>query len=202
LGYSVRAEVVAFSRFGAPTLRERWVLVALRGGRPSKVFRELKGMTEEPPRPIDLISDLPREPDGANDHRAPQIRSGIRDLIPLIPLGHSLTSAYRAGLIPHSAVAKRVRDVGKKHSYWLYRVPVEGLMKVIPHPRRSMALHPIYDRALSVRELARLMTYTDSFKPLGVDRAMRAIAESVPPRFSCKLALALAHAIGSACRSP
>ena len=204
LGYSVRAEVVAFSRFGAPTLRKRWVLVALRGGRPARVFRGLGEMAEAPPRPIDLISDLPKEPDGTNDHRACQIRSGIRGLIPLIPPGHSLASAYRAGLIPRSAAAKYVKDASKKHSYWLYRVPIEGLMKVVPHPRRSMALHPIYDRMLSVRELARLITYPDSFsfRPLGVDLAMRSIAESVPPKFSSKLALALARAIGSTCRNP
>jgi len=46
---------------------------------------------------------------------------------------------------------------------------------------------------LSVRELARLMTFPDSFdfSPLSIDEAMRAIGETVPPKFSAKLAAAV-----------
>jgi len=63
----------------------------------------------------------------------------------------------------------------------------------VPHPRRSVLLHPLYDRPMSVRELARLMTFPDSFSfaPLNADEAMRAIGESIPPKFSEKLARAI-----------
>jgi len=56
-----------------------------------------------------------------------------------------------------------------------------------------MVLHPVYNRVLSVRELARLMTFPDSFdfSPLSIDEAMRAIGETVPPKFSAKLAAAV-----------
>jgi len=69
--------------------------------------------------------------------------------------------------------------------------------KVVPHQRRSVVIHPAYDRPLTVRELARLHTYPDwfSFEPLGVDAAMRAIADSVPPKFSEKLAKAIREAL-------
>ena len=193
LGYSVEFKLVAFSDYGAPTLRKRWIMIALKRGGAASAFRALEGMREPPPKPIDLLMGLPRELGGFPDHRAYEVRSKLRELFPYIPPGHSLRSAYRAGLIPEGAVSGAVRDPLKKHSYWLYRPPPDGLVKVVPHPRRSVLLHPLYDRPMSVRELARLMTFPDSFSfaPLNADEAMRAIGESIPPKFSEKLARAI-----------
>jgi len=128
------------------------------------------------------------------DHVAPRVRSRAAAAIPLIPPGHSLRSAHRAGLLDAS---KYVADPAKLASYKFYRVPLDRPAKVVPHPRRSVVIHPAYDRPLTVRELARLHTYPDwfSFEPLGVDAAMRAIADSVPPKFSEKLARAIKEAL-------
>lgn len=193
LGYSVKYELASFSDYGIPTTRKRWIVVAIKDGSPQAAFETLKSMKEEPPRPIDLISDLPEELGGYPDHRAYEVRSRVKELIPYIPPGESFRSAYLKGLIPKELAESIIKNPMNKHSYWLYRAPVSGLMKVAPHPRRSMILHPTYNRLLSVRELARLMSYPDSFKfnSLNVDEAMRAIGESVPPKFSAKLAKAL-----------
>ena len=181
-------------------MRRRWIVVALRGGSASAVFSRLEELREPPPRPIDLIKDLPPNPcskdlcihDGAAilNHVNYNINSRIKELIPKIPPGYSLVTAHRAGFIDAS---RYVKDVERKHRYWLYRVPIDGLVKVVPHPRRSMMLHPIYDRMITVRELARLYTYPDwfDFRPLSIDGMYRAIADSVPPKFSQKLAEAL-----------
>jgi len=119
------------------------------------------------------------------------INSRIKELIPKIPPGHSLVTAYKAGLIREAP--KYVKDIEKKHSYWLYRVPINEPVKVVPHPRRSMMLHPIYNRMITVRELARLYTYPDWFnlKPLSIDEMYRAITDSVPPLFAQRLAEAI-----------
>ena len=191
LGYDVDYELVAFADYGVPTMRRRWIVIAVRGASASDVFRELHGMREAPPRPIDLIKDLPEGPDPGIDHSTYNINSCIKDLIPYIPPGKALRDV--ANVVPRDLLSSCVKDVRKKHSYWLYRVPIEGLVKVVPHPRRSMMLHPTYNRMITVRELARLYTYPDSFtfKGLTIDEAMRAIADSVPPKFSQKLANAI-----------
>ena len=190
LGYDVAYELVRFSDYGIPTMRKRWILIAMRGDA-SSAFKNLHKMREQPPRPIELLSGLPEGFDESIDHVTYNIKSCIRSIIPYIPPGRSLRDV--ANIIPRELVNNCVKDVGKKHSYWLYRVPIDGLVKVVPHPRRSMMLHPIYNRMITVRELARLYTFPDSysFKALTIDAAMRAIADSVPPKFSRKLAYAI-----------
>jgi DNA (cytosine-5)-methyltransferase 1 len=170
-------------------------LLALNGASPCEAFEELSRAAEPPPKPIELMN-LPEELGGFPDHRSPCVRSKLKELIPFIPPGYSLSAAYRKGLVPKQLVESCVKNPSNKHSYWLYRVPAEGLVKVVPSPRRSMMLHPVYNRVLSVRELARLMTFPDSFdfSPLSIDEAMRAIGEAVPPKFSAKLAAAVARA--------
>ena len=135
-----------------------------------------------------MINDLPEGFDESIDHVTYNIKSCIRNIIPYIPPGKGLRDV--ANIVPRELINNRVKDVGKKHSYWLYRVPIDGLVRVVPHPRRSIMLHPIYNRMITVRELARLYSYPDSFsfKALTIDAAMRAIADSVPPKLSQKLA--------------
>jgi len=193
LGYRVSSRLIAFSDYGVPTLRKRLILLGIQDLDPEGVFGALEGEKEEPANPAEVLHGLPEKPNGFPDHRTYEVRSQIRELFKYIPPGYSFRSAYRAGLIPKQLVRRLIKHPEVKHGYWLYRVPLRGLVKVVPHPRRSMVLHPIHDRMLTVRELARLMTYPDSFsfKPLNVDEAMRAIGESVPPRFSEKLAKSL-----------
>ena len=200
LGYSVAYKLVAFADYGIPTMRRRWIVVALRGGGANNVFMRLEEVKEPPLRPINLLNGLPPEPctvdpcmlNGSvvHNHVNYSIDSKIKELVPRIPPGYSLVTAHKAGLIDAS---KYVKDIEKKHGYWLYRVPIDGLVKVVPHPRRSMMLHPMHDRMITVRELARLYTYPDwfNFKPLAIDGMYRAITDSVPPKFSQKLAQTL-----------
>jgi DNA (cytosine-5)-methyltransferase 1 len=197
MGYSTYAKVYDMSLYGVPMKRRRWIVIALMNGKAS----ELSIPTTKPPKPIELLRDLPTDPCTVDpcsfngrlvfNHVNASINSNLKELIPKIPPGHSLVTAHRAGLIDAS---KYVKGIEKKHSYWLYRVPIDGLVKVVPHPRRSMMLHPIYNRMITVRELARLYTFPDWFnlKPLSIDEMYRAITDSVPPLFAQRLAEALA----------
>lgn len=205
LGYGVKHELIAFSEYGVPTTRRRWILIALRRQDVGAVFSALNGLREDYPKLIDLLRGLPPEPcsidpckvDGKvlYNHINSSINSKLKELVSLIPPGHSLVSAHRAGMIGASSYV----NIDKKHSYWLYRPPLDGLVKVVPHPRRSLMLHPAYNRMITVRELARLYTYPDDFdlRPLNLDEMYRAIADSVPPKFSVKLAMALKTTIES-----
>ena len=201
MGYSTHAKVYDMSLYGIPMKRRRWIITALADGNASEVTIP----PANPPKPIDLLRDLPMNPcitDPCSfngklilNHVNYNINSRIKELIPKIPPGHSLVTAYKAGLIREAP--KYVNDIEKKHSYWLYRVPINEPVKVVPHPRRSMMLHPIYNRMITVRELARLYTYPDWFnlKPLSIDEMYRAITDSVPPLFAQRLAEAISHII-------
>ncbi|HHQ5399179.1 TPA: DNA cytosine methyltransferase, partial [Enterobacter kobei] len=55
--------------------------------------------------------------------------------------------------------------------------------------RKSMWIHPIHDRALSIREAARLQTFPDSFVFYGVkDSQYQQIGNAVPPILAKALA--------------
>jgi len=189
LGYSAEVRLINFGEFGVPIAKKRWILIALKSLNAKDIFKELEKMREKPLNPEDVLN-LPETLGAFPDHRTYNIKSIVKELVPYIPPGYSLLSAYKAGLLPEQLIRSAVKDVNKKHSYWLYRVPLKGPVKMVPHPRRSLLLHPLYDRPMSVRELARLMTFPDSFSfaPLNADEAMRAIGESIPPKFSEKLA--------------
>jgi DNA (cytosine-5)-methyltransferase 1 len=196
LGYSVRFELVDFSEYSAPVAKRRWILVASSVLDPARVFRLLSGLRGPPKSAAEVLSGLPPEPCQEDEcewmgvkvynHRSPRVRSRIAEVFPLIPPGYSLVRAHREGLVDAS---KYVKNPENKHSYWLYRIPLEGPTRAVPHPRRSMVLHPFYNRIITARELARLMTFPDwlDLRPLNLEEMYRALADSVPPVFSEKL---------------
>lgn len=190
LGYDVAYRLVAFADYGVPTTRRRWVLVAARGAGAEGALRELERLREAPPRPWDLISDLPEAEDPSIDHVTYPINSCLREMTRYIRPGEALRDAARRGGLPPLSC---VKNPANKPGYWMYRVPTDGLVKVVPHPRRSVMLHPLYGRMVTVRELARLYTFPDWYRfwAMNVDEAMRAIADSVPPKFSHRLASAV-----------
>ena len=196
LNYDVYAHIYNMNEHGVPMKRRRWIVVAIERGLASDFAIPMA----KPPNPGDVLSGLPEEPCGSNpcmwndkviyDHVNVSVNSKLKDVIPLIPPGYSLATAHRAGLIDAS---KYVKDVNKKHSYWLYRIHPNEPLPTVPHPRRSMLLHPFLNRIVTVRELARLYTFPDwfSFKPLSIDEMYSAITDSVPPLFAMKIAAAI-----------
>lgn len=206
LGYTTMDQVFDMSKYGVPMMRNRWILVAvnnelINSGRVSlDDFPPSYMQRERPPRTIDVIKDLPPDPcdvdpcrwNGAiiYNHVNAEINSKLKEIIPKIPPGYSLVRAHRKGIIDAS---KYVKDINKKHSYWLYRAHPDKPLPTVPHPRRSMLLHPTYNRMITVRELARLYTYPDDFnlRPLNTEEMYRAITDSVPPKFSKKLAISI-----------
>ena len=201
LNYDVYARIYTMSDHGVPMKRRRWIVIAIMDGKVS----ELSIHVAKPPGPWEVLSNLPEEPCSSNpcmwngkviyDHVNVSVNSKLKDVIPLIPPGYSLVTAHRAGLIDAS---KYVKDVNKKHSYWLYRIHPNEPLPTVPHPRRSMLLHPFLNRIVTVRELARLYTFPDwfSFKPLSIDEMYSTITDSVPPLFAMKVAVAIRKLIG------
>jgi len=196
LNYDVYARIYTMSDHGVPMKRRRWIVVAVERG----LANDFTIPMVKPPGPWEVLSNLPEEPCGSNpcmwngkviyDHVNVSVNSKLKDVIPLIPPGYSLITAHRAGLIYAS---KYVKAINKKPRYWLYRVHPNEPLPTIPSPRRSMLLHPFFNRIVTVRELARLYTFPDwfSFKPLNIDEMYSAITDSVPPLFAMHVATAI-----------
>ena len=206
LGYVTMARVFNMYEYGVPIVRKRWILIAVKreltnNGRISlSDFITTHMHMEKAPGSLDVIKDLPPNPcsmdpckqNGAiiYNHVNVEINSKLKEVIPKIPPGYSLVRAHKEGIID---ATKYVKDINKKHSYWLYRAHPDRPLPTVPHPRRSMLLHPTYNRMITVRELARLYTYPDDFnlRPLNIEEMYRAITDSVPPKFSKKLAISI-----------
>jgi DNA (cytosine-5)-methyltransferase 1 len=200
LGYAVHAKIYDMSDYGVPMRRRRWIVVAIERGLVKDPLWGIEIPKEAPPRPVDVLAGLPPEPCGVDpcrwngtiiyNHVTVEINPKMKELVQKIPPGYSLVKAHRAGIIDAS---KYVANVDNKHSYWLYRVHPDEPLPTVPSPRRSMLLHPTLDRLITVRELARLYTFPDDFVLLkmNIDEMYEAITDSVPPRFSQKLAEAL-----------
>ena len=192
LGYAIHAEIYDMSNYGVPMKRRRWIVIAVKG----RLNIDFTIPMEKPPKPIDVLANLPPDPctvdpckwDGkiVYNHVNSAINSKLSELVPKIPPGYSLSKAHKAGIIDAS---KYVKDVSKKHSYWMYRIHPDNPLPTIPSPRRSILLHPIYNRMITVRELARLYTFPDTFilKSMSIDEMYNAITDSVPPKFATKI---------------
>jgi DNA (cytosine-5)-methyltransferase 1 len=205
LGYAVHAKVYDMSDYGVPMRRRRWIVVAIEHGLVKDPLWSITIPKEALPRPIDVLAGLPPEPCDTDpcrwgdvivyNHVTVEINSKLKELAQEIPPGYSLVKAHKVGIIDAS---KYVANVDNKHSYWLYRAHPDKPLPTVPSPRRSLLLHPIYNRLLTVRELARLYTYPDDFVLLkmNIDEMYAAITDSVPPKFAAKIAATLKEIIG------
>lgn len=71
-----------------------------------------------------------------------------------------------------------------------YDQPSETVINV----RKSMWIHPVHDRAISVREAARLQTFPDSFVFCGTkDKQYQQVGNAVPPIMAKAIAEKLAQ---------
>ena len=70
-----------------------------------------------------------------------------------------------------------------------------------PYVRKSMWIHPTLDRAISIREAARLQTFPDSFVFCGSkDKQYQQVGNAVPPIMAKAIAKQLASTLGKKLR--
>lgn len=79
-----------------------------------------------------------------------------------------------------------------------YRLPKEKPSGTVVNVRKSMWIHPTLDRALSLREAARLQSFPDSFEFAGAKNAQyQQVGNAVPPMLAEAVANHLVHIIES-----
>lgn len=127
-----------------------------------------------------------------------------------IKQGSNLIKAWKEGRVPATVLqASYVKGTHRRkgfsdttlrfmHSNIYRRLEWDAPSPTITHVRKSVLLHPIQDRLLSIREAARLQSFPDWFRFKGsISLQYQQIADAVPPRLACAIAKHLAMILQS-----
>lgn len=216
-GYEITSDVLNAAEFGVPQKRMRFVVMGIRKDIASSVklptgrFREGKYSTVH-----DAISDLEDiQPvyDVSKDAGIPM--EELNDISPLAkslrdaPLlkNHIITKttdiamerfeALKQGENFH-ALDDRLKtntytDVSRTQNTIYLRLKYTEPSGTVVNVRKSMWVHPTKNRAVSVREAARLQTFPDSFVFMGTkDKQYQQVGNAVPPIMAKAIAKKLA----------
>ena len=213
-GYSIAKSVLSAAAFGAPQKRMRFVVMGVRKTMAKSVNLPVGTFTEANFRTVEDaikdIEDIPsattvdegnigvklsqtqetiselgqqlRDSDMLYNHVSTDTTSEALDRFKAIPQGGNfhnlppeLKSTYSDGTRTQNTIYLRLK----------YNAPSGTVINV----RKSMWIHPIHHRALSIREAARLQTFPDSFVFCGLkDSQYQQIGNAVPPILAKALA--------------
>lgn len=135
------------------------------------------------------------------DHIAHSVHPTMAERFQHIPQGYNLRKTWIEGKIPETSMQSQyVRGRTRKgfsqktlenmHSNIYRRLKWEDVSYTITHVRKTVLIHPLQDRLLSVREAARLQSFPDWFRFSGsLSQQYQQIADAVPPLLGKAVAL-------------
>lgn len=206
LGYSVRSGVVNAAHFGVPQVRQRALVIAVRGAPapwPQPLHGGDPGEPLPPPRTVaDAFALLPRQPDGVNWHRPYEaIPETSQVRYRSVPEGGSRSDLPVDLAFPCWRDARGHSDVlGRLH----WQRPATTVRTEFFRPEKGRFLHPAEHRPITVREAARLQSFSDTFKfpeQQTLTSVARQVGNAVPPRLAAAVAAALAQTLEVGCRN-
>jgi DNA (cytosine-5)-methyltransferase 1 len=205
--YNIQTALLKAEYYGVPQRRERFFMVGVRKDIkslfkwPEQTHSEGKlverALLKSDLLPFvtvqDAILDLPNESslNGEKKYDKPT-NSYLRRI------RGSAERIYNHNIPEHSPIVKeRMRRIppggnwknlppqlrpGGNHSNLYKRLELDKPAVTIKHPIKSMIIHPIYNRCLSVREAARLQSFPDDFIFKGSKTSQyQQVANAVPP---------------------
>jgi len=212
--YNIDNGTLSAANFGVPQKRMRFVVIGVKKEQNNKVVLPTGRFTEETYRTvrdaIDDIEDIDAVQDVAEGDKGIEITTKKKISV----LGRKLRNSTR--LFNHVATAtrpealKRFKAIkpggnfhtlndGLKASYFdpartqntIYlRLNYEEPSGTVVNVRKSMWIHPVKHRALSIREAARLQTFPDSFVFCGTkDSQYQQVGNAVPPMLAQAIAV-------------
>jgi DNA (cytosine-5)-methyltransferase 1 len=221
-GYRVSGDVLLAADYGVPQLRYRLFIIGTRTNAPIKfpnathvphtlngqsrlpgveqeyetVWEAIGNLADVEPEIYDVHSAATlRNPAGATipNHYCIELGELNRSRIHSIPMGNDWRS-MSIGLLPERYFATRASDqkgaYGRLSKNWPAYTITNGSYNVTAGP----FTHPIYDRALSVRESARLQSFDDQHEFRGrIMSQYRQVGNAVPPRLAEAVAKAILH---------
>ena len=198
LGYTCSSWMLNAADYGVPQLRKRlFVLGSLRG-------KEVEPPESSVSRHVtvrEAISDLPSLPNGASINWMPYKCEPESDYSRLMRgnvkrSSNHLVTKNNEGVIERyrhipqggnwedipSELMTNYRDTSRCHTRIYHRLDADAPSVVIGNYRKNMLIHPTEDRGLSVREAARLQSFSDNYRFFGsIGFQQQQVGNSVPP---------------------
>ena len=222
--YVINADVLCAADYGAPQKRMRFVVVGIKKSIVSKVMLPVKTIPESSYRTVrDAISDLERIPTVTS--LAEDVGTPVPAVTTISSLGrilrdaeclynHIITETGATALERFKAIKQgqnfhalddslkinTYTDISRTQNTIYLRLNYDQPSGTVINVRKSMWIHPIFDRAISVREAARLQTFPDSFVFCGSkDKQYQQVGNAVPPIMARAIAQKLAEQLNCDC---
>lgn len=215
--YSIDAGVLNAADFGAPQKRLRFVVMGIKKSLSTTVtlpkgqFKEGEYRTVR--NAIEDLENIPPVTELSDDHGIPMSATAntselcemLRDADVLF--NHIITNTTSTAMerfralkpgqnfhaLDESLKTNTYTDVSRTQNTIYLRLDYDEPSGTVINVRKSMWIHPVHDRAISVREAARLQTFPDSFVFCGTkDKQYQQVGNAVPPIMAKAIAQKLA----------
>ena len=220
-GYVINSSVLCAADYGAPQKRMRFVVIGIQKNIASKIALPKGHFDEDEYRTVrDAISDL-EDIDPRYDLEEDVVGIPLPAKADLSELGKSLrdSSVLRNHIITRTTETAMERfralkqgenfhalkdemktntytDASRTQKTIYLRLEYDEPSGTVVNVRKSMWIHPTRDRAISVREAARLQTFPDSFVFCGTkDKQYQQVGNAVPPILAKAIAKKLAKTL-------
>jgi DNA (cytosine-5)-methyltransferase 1 len=206
LGYKVNAKVLNASDYGVPQNRRRAFFIGSLNGD----LLEFPKSIEEKTTIKDAIYDLPFINSGEGEDfyhydkkssstYQKQLRNGSKGIYNHISTNHSATAIERLKLIPKGKGKEVLPPEHRTKSIYSgtwSRLLEDGVAATITTrfdtPSSGLFTHPILHRCLTVREAARIQSFSDEFIFHGTKTMqMKQVGNAVPPLLAAEIAAVL-----------
>lgn len=215
--YAITADVLCAANYGAPQKRMRFVVMGIKRSLSETVKLPQGSFTEENYRTVrDAIADLENVAPVKNI--SDDLGTPLEDCPEISDLGRNLrdTNVLKNHIITNTreTAMERFRalkqgqnfhalddalktntytDISRTQNTIYLRLDYDAPSGTVINVRKSMWVHPTLDRAVSVREAARLQTFPDSFVFCGSkDKQYQQVGNAVPPIMAKAIAKKLA----------
>ena len=221
-GYAINSGVLCAADFGAPQKRERFVVMGIKKSISAVVFLPSIKIKDGHYKTVhDAIYDLEGVPpvyDLADDEEGiplehkEQLSSVVQQLRDSdILKNHIITKTTDVAMarfkalhqgenfhsLEESLKTNTYTDVKRTQNTIYLRLNYNEPSGTVLNVRKSMWIHPTLDRAISIREAARLQTFPDSFVFCGSkDKQYQQVGNAVPPIMAKAIAKQLAVTLG------
>ena len=199
IGYETESRILNAVDYGVPQTRKRVIFIASRIGKigfpePTHSEKPYISLNEKHIKEWVTVGDaLGNIPDvGAEEYLLAKtefqklMSNGVIKIYNHEPIKHSPVVIKRMSFVPPGGnwrnIPKEYYNVGGKHSNNYRRLDSNKPSITIKHVTKSMIIHPIYNRCITVREAARLQSFCDSFIFYGTKfEQYQQVANAVPP---------------------
>lgn len=220
-GYEIRDQVLCAADYGAPQKRMRFVVMGIRKDIASEVKMPQGSYKEAAYRTVrDAIADLADvapvfdilDDTGISLKKKEELSDLARSLRDSKVLhNHIITRTTDVAMDRFKALKQgqnfhaledalktnTYTDVSRTQNTIYLRLNYDAPSGTVVNVRKSMWVHPTLDRAISVREAARLQTFPDSFVFCGSkDQQYQQVGNAVPPIMAKSIAKKLASILG------